>query len=77
MANSDTSIIINIGNTCEALKSWHSINDWIARVTFQFASVRSAPGQSGNAEVQIRMPRRQMILNNCASITNWMMPLDI
>ena len=49
MANSDTSIIINVGNTCEALKSWHSINDWIARVTFQFASVRSAPGQSGNA----------------------------
>jgi hypothetical protein len=41
-----SSVAINIGNTCDSLKSWRSINDWIAKATFQFGS--SASNTKGN-----------------------------
>ena len=36
----DSSVIINIGNTCEALSSWRIANNWVARFTGQVGSVR-------------------------------------
>src|SRR3954452_12608817 len=36
-----SSVAINISNTCDSLKSWRSINDWIAIATLQFGSSAS------------------------------------
>ena len=53
----DSSVIINIGNTCAALSSWRITNNWVARFTGQVGSVQQVKGSWSAEEAKLCLDR--------------------